>query len=236
MKMAKAILLLILVFVLFSCNSTDPNVSSSTAVPLDNEIVMTDGMKITATTGIGAMAITATKGLERTYTWEGETRSVIMWPRKARWFGSMGIYYPGPGHHWKEHNGINRGVVEEGHRHFNSEESALKWLKWNPSCVYRDDGLVVCYSKWRNKLNVDVWQIYIGGKVPSKFQESATDVINTMEKWPDDVKVTYKSICYVDGHKPTKLLGNQNEMIKVQYISEKASNNGMQPDAAEPRR
>lgn len=218
--MVKAIFLLSMALVLFSCDSSTPNISSSSVVPSDNEVVMTDGMRIIATTGIGTIAITATKGLERSYTWEGETRSVIMWPRNARWFGSMGLYYPGPGNHWKEHNGIKRGVLEEGQRHFDNEESALKWLKMWSECHYRDDGLVVCYSKWpdRNQLNVGVWQIYIGGKVPSKFQESAIDAVSGMN-WSEDIKKMYKSICYVDGNKPTKLPGSQNDMIEVQHLT-----------------
>lgn len=221
MKMDKLILLFLVAFGLLACNSTPPQNTSPPAVSADNEIVMTEGMKISATTGIGTIAINATKGLERAYTWEGETRSVIMSPRKKRWFGSMGLYYPGAGNHWKEHNGIRRGVLEEGQRHFANAENALKWLKMWPECQYRDDGLVVCYSKRpaRGQLNVDVWQIYLGGTVSSKFQESAVEAINSMN-WPDDVKEIYRSVNYVGGHKPTKLPGSQNEMIKVQYQSE----------------
>lgn len=233
MKLVNYIMLLFIASIISSCDSTPSkvssppaipvptNVSSSATVPVDNEIVMSDGMKIVATTDIGTIEVTATKGLERAYIWEGETRSVIMWPRKKRWFGSMGIYYPGPGNHWKEHNGISRGVLEEGHRHFDNVENALKWLKMWSECHYRDDGLVVCYAKRpdRKQLNVEVWQIYLGGTVPSKFQESAFETIGNMN-WPEDVKEAYRSKCYVDGHKPTNLPGSQNEMIKVSYRSE----------------
>lgn len=243
MKILKLILLLIIVLTSLSCRSADKyHLQSPPDVPPDNEVVMSDGMTITVKPGsrihppeyqLESIKITATKGRMRSYTWEGETRSVIMWARGARWFGSMGIYYPGPGYHWKKHNGIRRGVLEEGQRHFDTVESALKWLKWKSSCIYRDDGLVVCHSKYLEKLNVDIWQIYIGGKVPSKFQESAIDSINSMHKWPEDIKNIYKATCYVGGHKPTKLPGSKNDLIAVEYLSgndEESSNKVAPPD------
>jgi len=117
-------------------------------VPAKNEIVMTKGMKITATTKTGTITISDAGGLRRCYTWEGATRCVVMNPREERWYGSLGIYYPGPGEHWEEHHGITRGVLEEGQRHFKTQGEAMKWIKGMTytSCVYSDSGLVVCYS------------------------------------------------------------------------------------------
>jgi hypothetical protein len=150
-------------------------------VPANNEIVMSPGMKITAITSEGKITITAGKGLKRSYTWEGATRSVEMWPRDERWYGSLGLYFPGPGEHWKAHKGITRGVVEEGQQHFKSREEALKWLagrKYLPY-VYRNDGLVVGWQKVpaRKQLNVEVWQIYIKGKKPAKLAASQDDKV-----------------------------------------------------------
>ncbi len=127
------------------------------------------------------MTVTAGKGLKRSYTWEGETRSVEMWPRRERWYGSLGLYFPGPGNHWKPHNGIARGVVEEGQQHFKTVDEALKWIaeqKWWP-LVYRSDGLLVGWGKnlSRQQLNVDVWQIVIDGKKPTKLPGSHDDKI-----------------------------------------------------------
>lgn len=142
-------------------------------VPPENEIVMSKGMKIKATTPVGMIEIEAGEGCERSYTWEGATRSVIMGPRGERWHGSLGLAYPGPGNHWQEHNGITRGVLEEGQQHFSSEKEALAWIKERGFVkpVYRKDGLVVGWSKVleRHQLNVEVWQIYIKGKKPKKL-------------------------------------------------------------------
>jgi hypothetical protein len=129
-------------------------------VPPRNEIVMTAGMSITATTLVGTITITTGKELKRSYTWEGATRSVEMWPRNQRWYGSLRLYFPGPGSHWEPHHGITRGVVEEGQKHFQSVDEAMKWLKdrsYMP-LVYRSDRLVVGWAKVpeREQLNVEV--------------------------------------------------------------------------------
>ena len=142
---------------------------------VQNEIVMSPGMIITASTPTGVISIRAGEGLTRYYTWEGATRSVEMDSRGERWYGSLGLYYPGPGDHWKEHSGITRGVLEEGQQHFKTPQEALLWLRersqeWTPPFpyVYTSNGLVVGWSKTlpRRQLNVEVWQIYIDGKKP----------------------------------------------------------------------
>jgi hypothetical protein len=154
-----------------------------------NETVMSAGMRIQATTPIGVMVITAVDELTRSYTWEGATRSVEMWPRAERWYGSLGLYYPGPGDHWKEHKGITRGVTEEGQQHFQSAAEALKWIRsrtWMPY-VYRDDGLVVGWHKTlpRKQLDVEVWQILIHGKKPTRLPGSQNEkiVVTHVKLW-----------------------------------------------------
>ncbi len=139
-----------------------------------NEVVLFDGDSIKANTSNGIITIAAGKGLKRYYTWGGKTRSVNMIPRTKRWYGSMGLYYPGDGNHWKEHNRITRGVLEEGQQHFNSLAEATKWLKQFDDIVYNDNGLAVRYSQSikptlgpGSTLFVSVWQIYINGVKPS---------------------------------------------------------------------
>src|SRR5688500_9981860 len=93
------------------------------------ELVMQPGTEIVAETTTGAITISADSHLKRTYHWEGASRSATLWPRKERWYGSLGAYYPGPGEHWRAHNGITRGVLQEGQQHLASEQEALKWLR-----------------------------------------------------------------------------------------------------------
>jgi len=132
---------------------------------------MTKGMVITAHTSAGTIQVVAGAGFTRTYSWHGCERSVTLWPRTERWYGSRGIYYPGPGiTWWWGCDGINRAVVEEGQQHFATMPEALAWLQkpHGLTFVYRKDGLAVGWDlvPSRGQLDVDVWQVYVAGKKP----------------------------------------------------------------------
>ena len=157
-----------------------------------NEIVMSDGMTISVKNNLGAIIIQAGPGLQRSYTWEGATRSVQMIHRKERWYGKFGIYFPGRGFHWEEHNNIQRGVLEEAQLHFISIEDAMKFLR-HPSrvesTVYTNNGLAVTWSKSINPsggsggtLFVDVWQVYINDKKPDVLPGSQNDKLTVEYK------------------------------------------------------
>jgi hypothetical protein len=107
-----------------------------------------------------------------------------MWPRGERWYGSLGLYFPGPGEHWQEHEDVSRCVVEEGQQHFKTADDAQEWLadRKYMRYVYRDDGLVVGWKKVlaRKQLNVEVWQIYVNGKKPDKLDGSENDKIKVV--------------------------------------------------------
>lgn len=142
----------------------------------ETEVVMTRGMKIAATNRNGTIEIEAGRDSRRKYTWDGATREVLLVVRKARWYGSLGLYSPGSGISgtFSPHNGISRAVVEEGQQHFETIKDALKWLNQpyqqrTGDTKYTNSGLVVRWSKSpsRRQLNVDVWQIYINGKKPT---------------------------------------------------------------------
>ena len=146
-------------------------------IPAGTEVVMAPGSSITAETSIGTIKITAGQGLLRSYTWESATRSVEMGAREKRWQGRLGIGWPGPGDHWKEHNGITRGVLEEAQMRFTTAAAAMKWINQKAKelpLVYRNDGLVVGFGKnlSRRQLNVEVWQIYVNGKKPTTLAGS----------------------------------------------------------------
>src|SRR4051812_45046493 len=151
-------------------------------IPPGNEVAMSPETKIVATTPNGTMQIAAGKGLKRSFTWEGATRTVEMWPRGERWLGSLGLAFPGPGDHWQNHNGITRGVIEEGQQHFKTTNDALQWIRQYQQYmpfVYRNDGLMVGWDKTlpRRQLNVNVWQIMIDGKKPTSLPGSEDDKI-----------------------------------------------------------
>lgn len=176
------------VFVVVSMAALAQSAGSEESVA-KNETVMSPGMEIRATTSLGQIQVIAVDELTRSFMWEGATRSVKMSPRVERWYGSLGIFCPGAGEHWKEHNGITRCVAEEGQQHFKSVEEAVEWIRslaWLPH-VYRDDGLVVGWGKTlpRKQLNVEVWQIFVNGKKPTHLPGSENDKISVgrVEIW-----------------------------------------------------
>jgi ankyrin repeat protein len=150
-------------------------------LPATCEVVMSPGMKITATTSVGTIAVTAADELTRSYTWDGGTRSVEMEPHKSRYLGSLGLFFQGADVHWREHHGIARCSTEEGQQDFKTVEEVMKWInepeRMRP--VYRDDGLMVGWYKDlpRKMLDVHVWQILINGKKPTRLPGSQNDKI-----------------------------------------------------------
>lgn len=211
MNFLRTLSLLATAVLLFGCNSDVPPMpsapSSSSAIAairadsdkrfsvlpvVDKlELVMSEGDTIVATTDAGKIGILAGAGLKRSYTWEGATRTAELLPREERWDGSFGAYFPGPGEHWKNHNGITRGVLQEGQQHFKDKKAALEWLatrqKWYPT-VFTNSGLAVSFGKVaeRRQIDVEVWQIMIEGKPPKGL------------KGADDTKVQF-----VKGGKPS---------------------------------
>lgn len=147
------------------------------------ESVMSEGMEITATTAVGTITVRAGRGYRRTYAWNGCEKSVTLWPRKKRWIGSLGLYYPGPGiTWWIPCDGINRAVLGEGQRHFDTVQEATAWLQRRVGFpdVYTSDGLVVEWGAvpGRMQLNVEVWQIYVAGEKPRDLPGSSDSVVS----------------------------------------------------------
>lgn len=149
-------------------------------VPQKCELVMTPGMKITFRDSEGDLLISAGNGLKRSFTWNGGSRAVELWPRIERWNGSFGGYFPGMGTHWFPHHGVFRCVVDEGQLNFSSTAKALRWLSKTPGYVrryYRNDGLSIWVARNGPTLGVEVYQIYINGSKPSKLTGASDEKI-----------------------------------------------------------
>ncbi len=147
-----------------------------------NESVMCEGMTIIATNNIGTIKISAGRGYERFYTWDGDTRSQRLEPRKKRWAGRLGIGYSKV-NMWENHQTITAANLEEAQLHFKTIEEALQFIRHrgrlDGNTVYNDSGLVVTWSKQKhpskkegNVLIVEVWQVLIRGEKPSKLPGS----------------------------------------------------------------
>jgi len=157
------------------------------ATSIAPEIVMDEGMAITAKTERGDITVRAGAKYERFYTWDGATRSAKLTPRQYRWYGHFGLYYPGSGGNWKSNHGITRGVLEEGILWFKTVEDALPWIQRRRAngagCVYTDSGLLVTFLRVppRKQINVEVWQIMIDGRKPTFLPKSRNDLVSVTQ-------------------------------------------------------
>lgn len=139
------------------------------------EVVLNPGMRLTATTPNGTLAILAGRGTRRTYQGEGWQKSLLLEARTRRWDGSLGLYDPA-----ESYSPHGRLLVEEGRQHFPTESEAEAWLRGRSleagvgkeKLIYTNDGLVLRYSmdpvpgSGAPTAQVDLWQIYVGGLRP----------------------------------------------------------------------
>jgi hypothetical protein len=146
----------------------------------DEHAVLGRGDVLTIQNKHGTMSITADSNRKRTYTWGGASRSVFMLSRSEPWHGALGLHWPGPGDHWEKHAGVTRGVLSEEQRDFADEAEFGAWIKERQKWYdarYTPDGIVGGWSTnlERHQLNVELWQITIGGKRPTDLDGGTTD-------------------------------------------------------------
>lgn len=153
------------------------------------EAVLREGDVITGTTTTGTIRITALSACKRQFEWEGNSREIVMWPRKVRWGkgARLGLYYPGPGYHWRRTNDkIRRAVVDESEVHFETHNDAMLWLEtvsgWFPT-IYNDEGLVLSFGKSpsRDQLDVGIYQILVAGKKPTGIPGSRNSSVTLVK-------------------------------------------------------
>jgi hypothetical protein len=155
------------------------------------ELVLAEGTQLIAKSTLGEVRIFAGSDTRRIYIWDDGAcvREAHLWRREARWYGSYGIYFPGPGNHWAVCNGIRRGVLEEGQLHFATLDKAQEWVdQEKASClsgegvvcnlIYSADGLVLRFGKTapRNQLDVELFQLFVDGIKPQGLEGSSTNL------------------------------------------------------------
>ena len=149
-------------------------------LPATCEVVMSPGMKITATTSEGTIAVTAADELTRPIPGTaGLVRS--RWNPKNPGISAVSVCSL----RVRSCTGVNITAspcsTEEGQQDFKTVEEVMKWIKEpeRMSPVYRDDGLMVGWYKDlpRKMLDVHVWQILINGKKPTRLPGSQNDKI-----------------------------------------------------------
>ena len=181
--------------------------SCTNLVQSDSEIVLCPGDAIMATKNTSKLTVTAINDVTRRYKIDGFDETLNLRPRPMRWFGSLGIYSP---------SGINgvHMVLEEGQQFFSSEEDALHWISIMPgsrknfNLVSSSNGVVVGWVKENDILLVQVWQVYIDGKIPVYFSGS------------NDAKITVDRTHHGDNTCPKKgtFIANKPRVIKVERL------------------
>lgn len=154
------------------------------------ELVLQEGVRLSATTPSGTVSVTAGQGFGRTYEWNGCSLEASMMARSTRWYGALGIYDPagsGPvgllfGRIFGC-NGISRTVVQEAQVHFATRGGAERWinrqLKLPFEAVWTNDGLLLQWgvSPGRQQLNADLWQVCIAGLKPTQLRGARDELI-----------------------------------------------------------
>lgn len=162
------------------CSNSTPAKSQPIGDSVDPNAVLDAGETFEFRNRNGVMKIHAGSHRDRTFTWDGATRSVLMEVRKERWYGALGLYFPGTGDHWKEHKGVTRGVLSEETRDFANLAEFETWLKnqqdWYDA-KHTPDGLVAGWgiNLERQQLNVEVHRITIAGKRQESLKGGTTD-------------------------------------------------------------
>jgi len=172
-----------LIYIAVGCSSLTKNVRCE----IPQEAVLSDGMKVCASTEMDRLCIEAGPCNKRTITWDGKVRSITLVPRKERWHGKLGLIDPGqPDNYWKDKDGITAAEITEAEIRYNSVEDAVRTLKhpddYTLNVVCNDNGLLF---KWRKTvfpdgmklLDLMIFQILINGEKPQSLPGSQNDKI-----------------------------------------------------------
>lgn len=175
--MRACVLLGLLLLVAMGCGRT-PLATPSADGGADPNAVLGVGDLFEFRNSNGTMRIRADSHKERTYTWDGVSRSAALYSRTEPWHGALGLYFPGPGNHWADHKGVSRGVLTEQTRDFASIAEFSGWFiemkEWyDAKCS--PDGLVAGWTinLSRRELNVELWRVTIQGEPPTGLNDSS---------------------------------------------------------------
>lgn len=129
----------------------------------------------------GVFGIATGKGLKRTFTWKGASRSIELQPSLQN--GQKILKFPDRVNasttpllqvfHWPIHDGITRCQIQEQVQNFDSLNQATSWSQKEEaeggSVAYTNDGLLIEWSKSLrlHTLRVYVCQLRIKGKKPT---------------------------------------------------------------------
>lgn len=172
-----------MLFIMSGCAS----ITNSVKCEIPREAVLTDGMKVCASTEQDSICIEASTCNKRTITWDGKVRSINLVPRKERWLGTLGLVAPKqPNNYWKDKDEITAVEITEAEIRYKNVEDAVRGMDYPDdytiNVVYNDNGLLF---QWRKSvlpdgmkiLDLMIFQILINGEKPKSLPGSQNDKI-----------------------------------------------------------
>lgn len=155
-------------------SSTTPPLPDRSASNIATESVLSDGMKIFASTPNGKILIKGKNGFTRVYSGDSWSKTSTLIPRPTRWYGSLGLYDPADSSTMH-----GRLLVDEGRQFFSSESEALRYMQslsgYYGNLTYNNRGLVIAYKVidiegGEPTRSLTLWQFYIDGKKPTTLR------------------------------------------------------------------
>lgn len=150
-----------------------PSQSKASYKTADGAIVQT-GYSVAAATSNGTITVTADSAYLRYYKWKGATRTLKL-ERSMQWNRTRELIGGSYDDIWKLHDNTTHGWATEAPMRFKSEVAAVRWLRKRrqPQLSYRNDGLAVGWlTNARHELMVEVWQVLIKEKKPTRLAGS----------------------------------------------------------------
>jgi hypothetical protein len=113
-------ILLVILYCICGCTSlTTAGVSVTDTVLDKGMIISLDSPECLS------INIAAGDGLERHYTWNGITSSTNLIPRREKWYGALGAYFPGNAELWNRQDHVYRLIANEAVINYTSYEQLL---------------------------------------------------------------------------------------------------------------
>lgn len=167
----------------------NPYVACDEIIPDSNIAVIPPSTTIKAVSGqkhLGVIYITSGKGLLRTISFDGVSRSITLKPRIDEGKRQYLYFFRPPsislGYDWQEHNGIYRCQYYERKMNFPNLKPAMDFI-YSQTCepvlsaVYNNQGLLVAWTDKSNRheLTIEVYQILINGQKPNSLPNAHDD-------------------------------------------------------------
>jgi len=177
---------------IFHACAMSPETSSLVSSPgVIAKPVLAEGTKITITSELGSIIISAGKNNERTFSLDDDEKRSFLLKKDNSLMADVGVYSPVRGKSAKLHDRLVRVGLEESLLSYHTLNEPIDFLwkqkfekpGYDVETIYTDSGLVVQLSKYikRDKpeppLHINIWQVYVMGEKPVKMPGSQNEKI-----------------------------------------------------------